>query len=100
MRYSVRRLRRKLPKATIILCCWLKEADLGTLEQLREAAKADLIAKVSARRSNWQLRLQAWMWIGRRRSKTNCPQPRQLNGACEMPANRKRLIFASFRNIK
>ena len=44
MRYSVRRLRRKLPKATIILCCWLRNADIAELEQLREAAKADLIA--------------------------------------------------------
>ena len=44
MRYSVRRLRRKLPRAAIILCCWLMEADLAALEQLREAAKADLIA--------------------------------------------------------
>ena len=45
MRYSVRRLRRKLPKATIILCCWLKDTDPAELERLREAAKADLIAK-------------------------------------------------------
>jgi len=27
MRYSVRRLRRKLPKATVILGCWLKDVD-------------------------------------------------------------------------
>ena len=44
MRYSVRRLRRKLPKATIILGCWLKDVDPATLEQLREGAKADLAA--------------------------------------------------------
>jgi hypothetical protein len=44
MRYSVRRLRRKLPKATIILGCWLKGIDPATLEQLREGAKADLAA--------------------------------------------------------
>jgi hypothetical protein len=44
MRYSVRRLRRKLPKATIILGCWLKDVDPATLEQLREGAKADLVA--------------------------------------------------------
>lgn len=44
MRYAVRRLRRKLPKAAIILCCWLKDTDQAELERLREAAKADLIA--------------------------------------------------------
>ena len=44
MRYSVRRLRRKLPKATIILGCWVKEIDPSALELLREGAKADLIA--------------------------------------------------------
>ena len=44
MRYSVRRLRRKLPKATIILGCWMKDMDPATLEQLREGAKADLAA--------------------------------------------------------
>jgi predicted PurR-regulated permease PerM len=44
MRYSVRRLRRKLPKATIILGCWVKDIDPATLELLREGAKADLVA--------------------------------------------------------
>ena len=37
MRYSVRRLRRKLPKAT-------KEIGPDALESLREGAKADLVA--------------------------------------------------------
>jgi predicted PurR-regulated permease PerM len=44
MRYSVRRLRRKIPKATIILGCWMKEMDPAALEQLRESAKADSAA--------------------------------------------------------
>jgi hypothetical protein len=44
MRYSVRRLRRKLPKATIILGCWVKDIDPAALELLRERAKADLAA--------------------------------------------------------
>ena len=44
MRYSVRRLRRKLPKATIILGCWIKDIDPAALESLREDAKADLVA--------------------------------------------------------
>lgn len=44
MRYSVRRLRRKLPKATIILGCWMKDMDPAALEGLREGAKADLAA--------------------------------------------------------
>jgi predicted PurR-regulated permease PerM len=44
MRYAVRRLRRKLPSATIILGCWVKEIDAAALELLRESAKADLVA--------------------------------------------------------
>lgn len=44
MRYSVRRLRRKLPKATIILGCWVQDMEPARLEQLREGAKADLAA--------------------------------------------------------
>jgi AI-2E family transporter len=44
MRYSVRRLRRKVPNATIILGCWVKDIDAQTLERLRESAKADLAA--------------------------------------------------------
>jgi hypothetical protein len=44
MRYSVRRLRRRLPKATIILGCWVKDIDPAALELLRESAKADLAA--------------------------------------------------------
>jgi predicted PurR-regulated permease PerM len=44
MRYSVRRLRRKLPKATIILGCWMRDMDPAALEELRDSAKADLAA--------------------------------------------------------
>jgi hypothetical protein len=44
MRYSVRRLRRKLPEATIILGCWIKDIEPDALESLREGAKADLVA--------------------------------------------------------
>jgi predicted PurR-regulated permease PerM len=44
MRYSVRRLRRKLPKATVILGCWMKDMDPEWLEKLRDGAKADLAA--------------------------------------------------------
>jgi predicted PurR-regulated permease PerM len=44
MRYAVRRLRRKLPEATIILCCLVKDVDSAALEQLRDGAKADLAA--------------------------------------------------------
>jgi predicted PurR-regulated permease PerM len=44
MRYSVRRLRRKLPKATIILGCWVNDIDQAAMELLRTGAKADLIA--------------------------------------------------------
>jgi predicted PurR-regulated permease PerM len=44
MRYSVRRLRRKLPNATIMLGCWSADTDAAALEQLRDAAKADLVA--------------------------------------------------------
>jgi hypothetical protein len=44
MRYTVRRLRRKLPRATIILGCWIKDIDPVALELAREGAKADLVA--------------------------------------------------------
>ena len=44
MRYSVRRLRRKLPKAIIILGCWVRDIDPTALELLRDNAKADLVA--------------------------------------------------------
>ena len=44
MRYSVRRLRRKLPKAIIILGCWVKDIEHAALEILRDSAKADLVA--------------------------------------------------------
>ena len=44
MRYAVRRLRRKVPKATIILGCWMKDLDPAALELLRDGAKADLAA--------------------------------------------------------
>jgi tagatose-1,6-bisphosphate aldolase len=44
MRYAVRRLRRKLPKAVIILGCWVKDSDPAALEALRDNAKADLVA--------------------------------------------------------
>ncbi|MBR1287115.1 AI-2E family transporter [Bradyrhizobium sp. AUGA SZCCT0177] len=45
MRYSVQRLRRKLPKeAKIILCCLMMDMEFSRLEELRLAAKADLAA--------------------------------------------------------
>jgi len=44
MRYSVRRLRRKLPKAIIILGCWVTDITPTALEVLRDNAKADLVA--------------------------------------------------------
>jgi predicted PurR-regulated permease PerM len=44
MRYAVRRLRRKLPSATIVLGCWVKAIDPAALESLREGAKADFVA--------------------------------------------------------
>jgi predicted PurR-regulated permease PerM len=44
MRYSVRRLRRKLPSGTTVLVCCVTDVDSAALELLREGAKADLIA--------------------------------------------------------
>jgi predicted PurR-regulated permease PerM len=44
MRYSVRRLRRKFPKALIVLACCARDTDAGILESLRENARADLAA--------------------------------------------------------
>jgi predicted PurR-regulated permease PerM len=45
MRYSVRRLRRQLPRVTIMLGCWAEDIDAEALEELRVAAKADMAAK-------------------------------------------------------
>ncbi len=45
MRYSVRRLRRQLPKAAIMLGCWAEDIDAEQLEELRATAKADMAAK-------------------------------------------------------
>jgi predicted PurR-regulated permease PerM len=44
MRYSVRRLRRQFPKATIMLGCWAENIDKEALEELRDTAKADAAA--------------------------------------------------------
>jgi hypothetical protein len=44
MRFTVRRLRRKLPKAIIILGCWVREIDQSALDMLRDNTKADLVA--------------------------------------------------------
>jgi len=44
MRYAVRRLRRKLPAAVIILGCFVKDIDAKALDVLRDNAKADLVA--------------------------------------------------------
>jgi predicted PurR-regulated permease PerM len=41
MRYSIRRLRRRLPEAKIVLGCWLADVDAA---MLRETAKADVVA--------------------------------------------------------
>jgi predicted PurR-regulated permease PerM len=45
MRYSVRRLRRQLPRVTIMLGCWAENIDVEALEELRATAKADMAAK-------------------------------------------------------
>jgi predicted PurR-regulated permease PerM len=44
MRYSVRRLKRRLPAASVVLCCLVEGIDAAALEQLREGAKADFAA--------------------------------------------------------
>jgi hypothetical protein len=44
MRYAVRRLRRKLPNATVVLCCWAECLPENDLEQLCLETKADLAA--------------------------------------------------------
>ena len=44
MRYSVRRLRRRLPRATIMLICCTSEADETSLKSVQESSKADLVA--------------------------------------------------------
>ena len=41
MRYTIRRLRRKLPNAQILLGCWMPDGDTATL---RDTAKPDAVA--------------------------------------------------------
>ncbi len=41
MRYTIRRMRRKLPKAQILLGCWMADVEAETL---RDTAKADAVA--------------------------------------------------------
>jgi hypothetical protein len=47
---------RKLPKATIILGCWMKDMDLAALKKLRDGAKADPLLRAWAKRLNYVLR--------------------------------------------
>jgi hypothetical protein len=42
MRYAVRRLRRKLPLAQIMVGCWVDDAAMA--DQIQQTAKADFIA--------------------------------------------------------
>ncbi|ANY82074.1 transporter [Microvirga ossetica] len=44
MRYAVRRLRRKMPQARILLGCWVEEMDATAATALQEAARADVVA--------------------------------------------------------
>ena len=41
MRYTIRRMRRKLPNAQILLGCWMADVDAATL---RDTTKADAVA--------------------------------------------------------
>lgn len=43
IRYAVRRVRRKLPRATIVVGCWGLENDPARLETVREGSKADFV---------------------------------------------------------
>jgi hypothetical protein len=43
IRYAVRRVRRKLPTAIVMLGCWMLEHDEERLEALRESTKADQV---------------------------------------------------------
>jgi hypothetical protein len=44
MRYAVRRLRRKMPQARVLLGCWVEGMDASAASALREATRADLVA--------------------------------------------------------
>ena len=44
MRYAVRRLKRRLPRATVMLVCCTREANETTLKRVQESSKADLVA--------------------------------------------------------
>jgi predicted PurR-regulated permease PerM len=57
VRYTVRRIRRKLPRAIIMVGCWSLKDDAARLDTLREGAKADLIC--SGLRDATQLCIEA-----------------------------------------
>jgi hypothetical protein len=44
VRYAVRRLRRKMPQAKILLGCWVERTDATAATTLQEATRSDLIA--------------------------------------------------------
>ncbi|WP_349774731.1 AI-2E family transporter [Microvirga terrae] len=50
MRYAVRRLRRKMPQAQILLGCWVEGMAAAAAAALREAVRADLVATACGRR--------------------------------------------------
>jgi predicted PurR-regulated permease PerM len=43
IRYAIRRIRRKLPRAIIMVGCWTLGDDEGRLDSLREGTRADLV---------------------------------------------------------
>ena len=43
MRFAIRRIRRRLPKAIVMLGCWSSNLEPTALEEFRERAKADIV---------------------------------------------------------
>jgi hypothetical protein len=44
MRFAVRRVRRKAPKALVLLGCWSPDLNTTTMAALKDATKADFVA--------------------------------------------------------
>jgi predicted PurR-regulated permease PerM len=76
MRYAIRRMRRRLPQAQIVLGCWMAEVNAETL---RDTAKADLVA--TTLRDAVKLCLEAAR--NSQRSDTNIDAPKQAVIAIE-----------------
>ena len=83
MRYSVRRLRRKLPKATIVLGCWMKDMEPRRWKNSGIVRKQTSLLRAWAKPLKCVLRRRVWKALRRQRRKINFPGRRRHSNAAE-----------------